>query len=251
MFNQKLDSAFRSTCRTLFKQELGSLEEFKTYLTSTAEPITKRTSSISGKDIYLYYSEYPKEGRFISYAELERLKKPTLDINAIKDIDSLLDCIKDTFFYCGDKNLGRCIEVNASDGSMDAGFVFESNAIYDSQYAAYSNILLSSKFIFGSTYSAFTNSIIRGYHNYRSTRLFQTGYSNSSSDLYFSWHMGNCRECLFSFNQKNKQHMIGNIELQREKYLSLKEKLLEEVAEIMQKKKSFPTIFKIAKGVQP
>lgn len=244
----KLDPMFRTTCRTVLKAEVGGLAELKGFLTSTAEPLTKRKSSVSGEDVHLYYREYPGRGRFVSDAELGKLKAPELDINKMKDIDSLVVEVKDNFYYCGDKHLGKSIEVLDSDGVMDSGFVLESNAVYNSQYSAYSNILLSSKFIFGCTYAAFCNSMINGYHNYRSGRFFQSGYSHFSSDLYFCWHMDTCEDCMFSMGQRNARCMIGNVEFAREKYLALKEKLLGEIAEKIREQKAFPSIFEMAGG---
>lgn len=244
----KLDSAFRTTCRAILGQEIGGLGELKAFLTSTAEPVTKRKSVLSGEEVYLYYHQYPKKGRFISYAEVEKCPAPRLSVNEIKDIDSLLGAVRENFFYCGDKHLGNNVEVVASDGMMDAGFVLESNAAYNSQHAAYSNILLNSKFIFGCTYAAFCNSMVKSYHNYKSSRFFQSGYSHFSADLYFCWYMNGCEDCMFSMNQINGRNMVGNVELPREKYLSLKGKLLGEIAAEIRERKSFPTIFELAKG---
>lgn len=247
---QKLDAAFRSTCRSTIGHELGGLGELKGFLTSTAEPITRRKSLLSGEDTYLYYNQYPQKGKFISYSELGKCPAPKLSINEIKDIDSLLTAARDNFFYCGDKHLGKSLEVIASDGTMDAGFVLGSNAAYNSQHAAYSNILLNSKFIFGCIYAAFCNFMVKSYHNYKSSRFFQSGYSHFSSDLHFCWYMNGCEDCMFSMNQLNGRNMVGNMELPREKYLSLKSKLLGEISEEIRRGKTFPTIFELSCGVE-
>lgn len=245
---QMLDSAFRSTCRTLFTQELGGLEEYAGYLSTASEPVTERKSSLSGENVYLYYCQYPEAGNFASYGELNELPRPKADINAIKDMDSLLEAVREGFFYCGNKTLGKCTGVEASDACMDAFYVRESNAVYDSGYVANSSYLHGSKFIFGSTLAVFVNSAINAYYGYRSSRLFESGMINFSSDVYFCWYAMNCTDCMFSFNQWSKKNMIGNVELPREKYQGLKKKLLGEVAETLRRKKSFPSIFEIVKG---
>lgn len=248
MLEAKLDYAFRSVCRSLFRREVGGLSEFRDYLKSAAEPVHVRKSSVSGKDVHFSFGEYPEKGKHISYDEIKELPKYELDVNSIKDVDSLLAATSENFYYCGDKNLGKSVEVEKSDGCMDTGFVLESNEIYDSQYIAYSSQLSDSKYVFGSTYAYTMNTIIGAVHGYQSTRVFQTGFSSVSSDVYASWYVINCNECMFSFNQRNKRHVVGNLELEREKYLALKEKLLGEMAEWLEKRKSFPSMFEVAEG---
>lgn len=245
---QKLDAAFRSTCRSTMGSELGGLEELKGFLTSTAPPPTARKSALSSKEVFLYYSQYPKKGKFIADSESPLLPPPKLSINEIKDIDSLLSAAKENFAYCGDKHLGKNFQVSSSDGIIDCGFINETNAAYNSQYSCYSDILLNSKYIFGCTYSAFCNFMVKSYHNYLSSRFFQSGYSHTSSDLHFCWRMEFSQECLFSMNQVNARCMIGNLPLPREEYFSLKQKLLGEIALEIRNKKSFPTIFELAGG---
>jgi hypothetical protein len=246
--HSKLDAAFRSACRSILGEEIGGLGELRGYLTSASRPAEKRKSAVSGKDVCLYYGKYPKKGRFIADSEVGRLPAPKLDANSIKDIDSLLGAVRENFFYAGDKHLGNNAGIEASDGIMDCGFMLGVCAAYNSQYAAYSEILLESKYVFGCTYSAFCNFMVKSYHNYRASRLFETGYSHTSSDLHFCWRMEYSQECLFSMNQVNAKFMVGNNALPREKYFALRKKLLGEIAEKIRKRKTFPGIFKIAEG---
>jgi hypothetical protein len=50
---------------------------------------------------------------------------------------------------------------------------------------------------------------------------------------------------LFSFNQVAKHYMIGNLELQHDRYDSLKQKLMAEIAEELRRKKRFPSLFEL------
>jgi hypothetical protein len=250
MLEQKLDSAFRSTCRTLFKQELGSLEEFKGYLTTMYEPLSKRKSSVSKSEVCLSHLEYPKEGKFIKHEEIKEIPEYKLNVNEIKDIDSLVGAVKENFHYCGDKNLGKSVEVEESDACMDAGFVLDSHEIYDSQRVAYSSYLEGSKYIFGCTFALNITTMITAMHSYSSSRVFQTGFSSRSSDIYLSWYMIDCKECILSFNQRSKNYLVGNLELPKEEYFSLKEKLVGEIADVLKRKKTFPSLFEMAGGVR-
>lgn len=250
MLKQKLDTAFRSMCRSILGQELGSLDEFEDYLRLTAEGVTRRVSSVSGKDVYLYYPAYPEKGNFVSDEEREKLPPAKLDINAIKDVDSLREAVNDGFYYCGNKHLGKSYEVEQADGCMDGGFVYQSSAVYSSQYVAYSYAINESKYAFSSAHSTEINTTIKTYQSFRATRTLQSGFIRNCSDMAFCWQMEGCQDCLFSFNQRNRKWMVGNNEFPRDGYMALKKKLLGEVVEVMKKKKTFPTIFEIAKGVR-
>jgi hypothetical protein len=50
---------------------------------------------------------------------------------------------------------------------------------------------------------------------------------------------------MFSFNLENKRYHIGNIELPKEKYFSIKTKLLEEIRDELMKNKSLPSLMEI------
>jgi hypothetical protein len=79
-------------------------------------------------------------------------------------------------------------------------------------------------------------------------RCLETFHCNVASDCYYSGSIEDCSNLMFSFNQRNKQYMIGNVPLNKEAYLKLKNKLLDEIADTMRKKKSLPSVIEIISG---
>ena len=77
-------------------------------------------------------------------------------------------------------------------------------------------------------------------------RCFDSYLCVSSSDLYSCFNCKNCMDAMFCFNQNSKRHAIGNLELPKEKYLVIKKKLLSEIAEELEAKKRFPSVFEAA-----
>ena len=62
-----------------------------------------------------------------------------------------------------------------------------------------------------------------------------TSKADFSSDCFYSHGLSSCMECMFSFNLKSKRYVIGNLSLSKDKYYSLKDKLLAEIRERLKK----------------
>ena len=86
---------------------------------------------------------------------------------------------------------------------------------------------------------------IKTLENYNMTRCMETVHINTASDRYFSASLEECTNCIFSFNQRNKHYLIGNLALEKEKHAQLKGKILEELADELKRKKKVPSIIDI------
>jgi hypothetical protein len=82
-------------------------------------------------------------------------------------------------------------------------------------------------------------------------RNFEVSKVDYSSDIYFSHGLSGCLDCMFSFNLKNKRHCIGNLPLPKEKYLSIKAKLLEDMGGELERKKRLPSLEQLASSSKP
>ena len=146
----KLDDAFKSTCRVLFGQEVGGLEEFRPYLLEMVDQPASVKSAISGKAVHLSRPYYSKGARFI---DVDEAASPSgagaLSINDIKDVDSALAALTEKMAYCGNKNLGRNAEVSASDMCNDSIWVQSSQNVMESKYVAYCNGIRKSEYAYG------------------------------------------------------------------------------------------------------
>ncbi|OIO21671.1 hypothetical protein AUJ17_01845 [Candidatus Micrarchaeota archaeon CG1_02_47_40] len=237
-----VNTAFKSACRVLLGREIGELREFEPYLLRVINPLSQKASSLSKKKLYIA-SEYCKGAKLIAYDEMEKLKIAPLNINKIKDMDSLLCEVSERFYYCGSKNLGNSMQVQESDECIDSSFVHHSYEVLKSEYVAYSAYIRESSYLFGTSWAGGSAFCLSCHGLHTNTRCFETYYSGNLTDSHFCYQCNGCSNCLFSFNQRGKHYMIGNLELAREKYLEIKKSLLGEVAEELSKKKAFPSLF--------
>ena len=76
----------------------------------------------------------------------------------------------------------------------------------------------------------------------------ETLHLNIASDCYYSASLENCNDCIFSFNQKNRHFLIGNLQMEKDAYNALKDKLLAEIRDTLQRDKSVISIAELIAG---
>jgi len=243
---EKINSDFKKTCKILFGQEIGELPEFAPYLKEGMFPYTIARSLASGKEVMLSGPYYPKDAMFISQEEVALQKFAPLSINDIKDIDSLFAAASERAAYCGNKVFGTCLDVSEVDNCSDCMGVHHSHDIYSVKNAAYCSNGRLSDSLYGVSGFCRSHQCIRGAWcagpGLGASRCFETYGSVGISGAYYAFNCSGCSDVMFSFNLRGRNHCIGNLELTKERYSSLKEKL---VAEIAQKLRRDKKIFSI------
>lgn len=239
--------AWKSACKILFGGEIGELESFRDYLTRYTERYSSSTSAISGKKITVTSQMYCKGAKFISHDEVpeyaKMMEKSKLDINSIKDIDSIRQALGEKLLYTGNLITGNSSHIFESDMVSDSNFVYRSIEVYGSKYAAYSSMSRLDEYIFGTNWSGQSKFCIRTNENFDLARCFETLSCRISTDCFYCATMENCSECMFSFNGKNRRNLIGNLELPKDIYLKKKASLVEQIrAELSKKKDVISTI---------
>jgi hypothetical protein len=235
-----MDEAFNRTTHLLFGQKICEFKDFEPYLKEAM--VGKSVSSFfSGKPLWVACEQYAEGARFFDYAtEHDKLKdvysKP-LDIDEIKDIDSLFDAVGERLIYSGNKALGNSNYVENSDSIVDSNYVVNSSILTRSKFCAYAYLMRESEYVFGSTSSGDSSYIMRCFYNNTLKRCFECCTTVKSSDCYFTYNLIGCNEALFSFNLRNKRNVIGNIELDKEAYADLKKKLVSELADELKRNK--------------
>ena len=228
-----IDADFRKTCRMLFGQEIGALPEFAPYLSETNWPYVLGKSCVSGKEVMLSGPHYPKGAKFASYDEVPALPANPFSINEIKDIDSLFSAAAERAVYCGNKIFGKSINVAHSDNIVDGIEVHKSHDIFASKYVAYCSVGRYSESIYGvNNFNGALSSIRCNICLLQSAqRCFETHITSGISDSYYTINCNDSSDLMFCFNLRHKSRCIGNLQLSRERYSSLKQKLVSEMAE--------------------
>ncbi|VVB57986.1 Uncharacterised protein [Candidatus Anstonella stagnisolia] len=227
-----VDKAWGSTCRTLLGGEVGSIGKFEEYLKRDVPHFRIGKSSISGREIVVG-GEYVEGTKFISGDEIGKyaLAAAQLNVNDIKDIDSIIEALGESVRYCGNNLIGNCSNATLANRLIDSNFVHCSYDVFYSKYVAYSNGVKYCEYVFGSEGAGKgAHFAIKGFESYECSRVFECVHVYNSSDCFYCANVENCHDCLFSFNLRSKRRCIGNLELQEGKFAALKAKLKEEIA---------------------
>ena len=240
----QLNKDWKSTCKVLFGEEIGELNEYEGWLASLFCHVGKRKSHISGKDVTLAVDDYSDSANFISLGE-EKEETTPLSINEVKDIDGIVEAISERWEYTGNRILGNSASVENSDLVMDSQYVSNCANIQNIQHAFSLYEAQYGKYVFGSGQLSEGEFLIGFFSGVNNKRCFNSSDNTNSSDLYLSHNCHGCHDMIFSFHQLNKRNCIGNLELDKEKYLEIKKRLLGEVADGLKEKKKFPHIYQL------
>ncbi len=241
IFMDEINGAWNKTCKILLGGEIGELSSFESHLMRYVTPISIKKSAISGLEVAVQDSSFCKSSRFISNSESE-IASPVsasnpLDINSIKDLDSILEALAGRVYYSGNIVLGNSSDVSHSNRCVNSSHVYASSDVYDSEYIAYSSITRYMKYTFGADTVAESTFMIGGFNTTHDTRCFEVNQTFYSSDCYYVANLEACNECMFSFNLRNASYCIGNLTLPKPEYEKIKAKLLEDIRSTLASKK--------------
>ena len=252
---EKINVDFKKTCSILFGQEIGELKEFAPYLSESNWPYVTGKSCVSGKSVMLSGPHYRAGSKFAQQEEIASLKFTPVSINDIRDIDSLFAAAAENAVYCGNKIFGKSIGVEDSDNIVDGIEIHNSHDIYQSKYAAYCSVGRYTESSYGVNNFQFARNSMRCHVCFLkgAQRCFETYLTCGISDSYYTMNCSSCTDLMFSFNLRNRSNCIGNLQLTRERYLALKQKLVSEMAEKLKKDKrlfSLADMFRGAAGAE-
>ncbi len=222
--------SWKSTLKILLGDDDMELEDAYSFLTRVFKPAA-RVGAEGSEAIYLP-ERYSEDAPAVKAEDVSKAT-PKLSLDEIKDVERLYEYAAEFFHVVGSRVLGRSLAVYESTGVVSSQNVWNSNAVFNSKDVVYSSYIKESKYIFG-THDVvgvrfLVNSAAAG-GGMESTRLFESFYVvGGSADIYYSHNIEGCQEMMFSFFQKGKRYMIGNVQLSKEKYLSIKSALLEQI----------------------
>lgn len=249
---QKLNRAWSDACRVLLGAEVGELENYREWLSGAMDKLSTKKSALSGKEVQVGTPHYCKGAKFISLDEVDFNKRfEPLSINEVKDVDSIVEAIGERFVYTGNIILNNSREVEKSSNISNSFFILESDFIVDSKELAYCSHSRYSKDLFGVNNDVLSSYVIRGLDTQRIVRCFESWAAYKCSDLYYTFNTEDCADLMFCFNLRNARNRIGNLQLTKEKYSQLKEKLIAEIREELSKNGRCETLLEMACRAEP
>ncbi|MEM4348336.1 MAG: hypothetical protein QXN37_02080 [Candidatus Anstonellaceae archaeon] len=237
-----IEKRWSGTCKVVFGQEIGSIRDYTRWLKEKIEPIVIRTSSISGKKVAYAIPNYSENSKWIGLEEIGNSKFPPLSINEIKDIESIVSAIKDRIYYTGNIVLGNSGFIYESSSISDSFYMYHTGKFGDSKYLAFCTLGRLCEDCFGCNGIGESHFCIKAYETFRVKRSFEFWMGQNCSDCYYTHNLSGCSDCIFSFNLKNKHFAIGNCTLPKDKYLSIKNSLLEQLRDWLIRKKRAPSL---------
>ncbi len=244
-----INEAWNSTCKIVLGGEIGELDQYKNYLLKHVEAPESRKSCLSGKEVFTSSDRYAKNSKFISSDEassyLAKSQNTKLGLDKISDIDSIIGAFKEQFAYSGNIILGNSGNIARSHRCINVFFAQDANGLSDSKFAAYSSTGRFADYCFGSYFLGEDSHLIKVMHAFRAKRSFECTRIFDSSDSYFCANLEGCQHCIFSFNQRNKLHLIGNVQLGKEAYQKKKEELLAQIRDELTAKKNIAGIIEL------
>lgn len=252
VLEKTLDKAWKNTCRVLFGRELGELKLYEEWLGEYLLPVARRKSHSSGREVMLAMDDYPQDARFASQEEVSQNRKYSLGINQVKDIDSIVEGIREQCEYSGNRVLGSSSFVENSDIVFGSHYVWNSTNIEECEYV-YSSFMMRKgcKYSFGSTWSGNTEFGIRVFGSFGARRCIDSQIIGYCSDMYLCHNCDGCHDMLFSFGQRNQSYKIGNLPLPKERYFELKKKIISELADEIIKNRGFPSLYELVPNTKP
>ncbi len=245
-----LNKHWKTTTKILFGAELGELKDYEQWLAEYIRPPTSAKSSVSGKPTVLTTQNYNQNASFASFDEVDFSRKfEPLNINEIKDIDSIVAAVQERLYYTGNIVLGNSSNVDRSSNVVDSHFVYGSNVVSDSKYIGFSSEARHSEHCFGCYVAAQSSYIIKSGGGWQ-TRCFECHICQNTSDCYYATGLIDCRNCMFSFGVRGGSYLLGNLQLQRDKYSELKKKLLAEIVEMLKSGKRAYSLFEVIATAQ-
>ena len=241
-----IQQAFDTTAKILFGEEIGRLQDFAPYLKEAMLPYQMKKSSVSGKNVMVSSPYYLPEATFVSQDEISLLKFPPLNVNEIKDIDSLFSAVSERTIYCGNKLFGRNQDVVEVDNCIDCTNVLHSHNVFNVKHGAYLSGTREGEHIFGVTGYPGAQFSIRTVEGVGAKRCFETFYGTNLADTYYALNCIGCQDCIFAFNLRSRRHCIGNLELPKDRYQKLKAKLTCEMGDELRAKKRLFSLADIA-----
>ncbi|MFH1393392.1 MAG: hypothetical protein ABII71_03840 [Candidatus Micrarchaeota archaeon] len=244
-----INHSWKATCRILLGDEIGDIDDYQDYLLQYVSNGKNVQSSISGKDVIVPANGSYGSAKFISNDEREKYAALTgkfeLNLDEIKDIDSITDALKERIYYSGNVVLGNSKDVGLSNRISNSTSVYRSEGLSDSKHSGYCCMVRYADHAFGCSTGGDCKFSIKAFEVYKTMRCMETLRVYTSSDCYYSSNLESCSDCMFSFNQRNSRNMIGNLQLPPERYAAIKAKLVGDFRENLRAKKKVMSIVEL------
>lgn len=236
-----IEKAFSSTFKILFKKEAEGVRQYGDWL-SRHLPYIGETISPFGikthKTNFPVLSLYPNE-RVVSEIESLELAKLHLNEEDITSLAKIKSQLAKIGFFAVETRTGENSNVIESPIMYSSSNLYKVLQASSSENCAFDTMVLASKYVFGCYRIISSEFCINCHNSMYMKRCFEMDASTNCSDAYFCHDCEGLSEAMFCFNTKAKRHAIGNAELSPDGYRKIKDVLIQQMANELEKKKNF------------
>lgn len=239
----QIEKAFTSTFKVIFKKDTKGMDQYDEWLSKHIASMYDVESPFGSKVYFANYPNYPiltimPRKRLVNYTEALELGKIHIDENKVSELGKLRDWVAGTGCFCADFSSGRNTNVMKSAILMDSSNIYKSYVGIKTEYAGINSWPLRSKYLFGCNHIVDSQFSIKCYNSSHLNRCFEIDASARCAGAAFSHNCEGLNDAMFCFNTKGKRYAIGNAQLPPDKFMSLKDSLMEQVADEIIKAKS-------------
>ncbi len=235
-----IEKGFASTYSLLFKKQPGSIRDYEEWLSENTVRIMSGKSAFGGTNYYPEgFAFYWKlgNGRRVSFDEIMavgKLSAAEKDIQSYKTIGKALEGIS---FFTAELFEGDNFNY------IESPLVYHGTNVYKTYDITYGDntgvcfLALNSKHVYGSYRILESQFSMKCYNSLYMNRCLEMDSCSKCADSYFCHNSEALQDCMFCFNMKGRRHNVGNTQLEREKYASVKDGLVSQMAGELERKK--------------
>jgi hypothetical protein len=234
-----INKAFQSVFKILFNKEIkDDLNTYQKYL-SKYIILPEKFTSYYGSTVYSVGPPYPPlpSERLVSIKEAEKLSEIPLKIEEIESFDKIKENLSKIGFFVGLFVEGQSMNFSHVYFAINTIHSYKVNDCTNTEYCAYDNMPLNSKYAFGCWRILESEFVLNCHNSVRLKRCFEVDASTNCSDSYFLHNCEGMQDAMFCWNTKGKRYAIGNLQLSFEKYKQIKDRIIEQVADELTRKK--------------
>jgi hypothetical protein len=237
----EIERAFENTSEILLGKRLQNVQNYKDWLFDNVNRSIRMKSQISDRivyapDITFFVAIKRNMVTLEESIELGKKKIPEEEARSItlENASEKLDGIK---YVTSDVMVGNNLDLRETSTCMGSQHCLDGCWYIYSKCDAYCFWPSESEYSFGCHFIFNSRFCMKCYNSVNLTRCFEVNDSHNSSDCYFCNNVENLQNCMFCFNVKSLRYAIGNVEIGREKYLEIKKKIIDEIADKLEKDK--------------
>ncbi|MDD5172394.1 MAG: hypothetical protein PHF60_05155 [Candidatus ainarchaeum sp.] len=237
------EKVFQTVTSVVLGRKLAGHADYERWLTRQVSSMGKARSVMSGKPVIFPEFEFFNAitHKMLTLEEAyEVAGKKHLSEEQVRGLSlaNAAETLKDISITTPETIMGTCSMIKECAMYYDSTICYKSALMNTTKGSLYTYWPRHSEYVLGCHYAFSCNFCIRCFYSENLTRCFEVSDSANCSDCYFCYNCENLQDSMFCFNTKSKKHAIANVELPREKYKEIKQKVLDSIVKKLEKDKT-------------